>query len=136
LIKEVRLVTYHISHITTVRQSTLTLQQALVRAYRDSNDQQNIDLRKACYGMLLFGVPNLGLRNEQLISIVKGQPNEVLIRDLVVDNDSEPSPFLKRISDQFSECCKGQYQVVSFFELKRSPTVQVRHGASLVREEC
>lgn len=80
---------------------------------------------KACYGLLLFGVPNLGLRNDQLESIVQGRPNQVLIRDLVVDDDSEPSPFLRRISDQFSECCKGQYQVISFYERQRSSTVQV-----------
>jgi hypothetical protein len=86
--------------------------------------------------MLLFGVPNLGLRNEQLKSIVKGQPNEVLIRDLVVDNDSEASPFLKRISDEFSRCCKGQYQVISFYERQSSPTVEVRYGASPVRGTC
>lgn len=105
----------------------LTLYQALVRARNRPDDPQNLALCKACCGMLLFGVPNLGLRNDQLNSIVQGRPNQVLIRDLVVDDDSEPSPFLKRISDQFSECCKGQYQVISFFERQRSPTVQVRH---------
>ena len=73
------------------------------------------------------------MRNEQLESIVEGQPNQVLIQSLVVDNDSEPSPFLKRISEQFSECCKGQYQVISFFEKKRSPTVQVRYVSRPVR---
>lgn len=97
-----------------------------MHARKKSDDPQNANLCKACYGLLFFGVPNLGLRNEQLESIVRGQPNQVLVRDLVVDNDSEPSPFLKRISDQFSECCKGQYKVVSFFERRLSPTVQVR----------
>lgn len=80
--------------------------------------------------MLFFGVPNLGLRNEQLKSIVKGQPNEGLIRDLVVDKDSEPCTFLRRILDEFSRCCKGPYEVISFFERRSSPTVEVRYGAS------
>ena len=66
-------------------------------------------------------------------NIVEGQPNEALIRDFTVDDDSEPSTFLRRISDQFAECCKGQYQVISFFERKSSPTVQVRYVAELVK---
>ena len=66
-------------------------------------------------------------------SIVEGQPNEALIRDLTVDDDSEPSTFLKRIADQFADCCKGQYQVISFFERQSSPTVQVRYVAELVK---
>ncbi|KAF2176608.1 hypothetical protein K469DRAFT_812982 [Zopfia rhizophila CBS 207.26] len=111
----------------------LLIKEALVRARKKSDDPQNLALCKACYGLLLFGVPNLGLRNEQLNSIVQGRPNQVLIRDLVVDDDSEPSPFLKRISDQFSECCKGQYRVISFFERKRSSTVQIRPDGTLAK---
>lgn len=76
--------------------------------------------------MLFFGVPSLGLRNEQLRSIVRGQPNQSLIHDLLVDDDSEPLTFLKRISDQFFECCEDGYQVISLFERKRSATVEVR----------
>jgi hypothetical protein len=56
----------------------------------------------------------------------------MLIRDLVIDDDSEPSPFLKGISDQFSECCKGHYRVISFFERKSSPTIEVRYLFRLV----
>ncbi|ERF76578.1 hypothetical protein EPUS_05851 [Endocarpon pusillum Z07020] len=111
----------------------LLIKEALVLARNRSDDPQNLDLCRACYGLLLFGVPNLGLRNEQLNSIVQGQPNHVLIRDLVVDDDSEPSPFLKRISDQFSKCCKGQYQVISFFERKRSPTIQIQRDGTLTK---
>ena len=105
----------------------------MVRACIKSADSQNLDLSKACYGLLFFGVPNHGLRSEQLKSIVQGQPNEALIRDLTVDDDSEPSTFLKRISDQFAECCRGRYQVISFFERQPSPTVQVRYAARLVK---
>jgi hypothetical protein len=75
--------------------------------------------------MLFFGVPNLGLRNDQLKTLVRGQPNEALIRDLLVDDDSEPSNFLKRLADQFSESCKGYYRVVSFFERRLSRTLRV-----------
>ncbi len=98
-----------------------------MHASRRPDDPQNVNICRACYGLLLFGVPNLGLRNEQLNSIVQGRPNAALVHDLVVDRDSEPSSFLKRISDEFSKCCKGQYKVVSFFESRLSPTVQVRY---------
>jgi len=66
------------------------------------------------------------LRHEQLITIVEDERIERLVRDLIVDGDSEPSPFLDRISEQFSECCRDLYKVVSFFERKSSPTVEVR----------
>lgn len=71
-------------------------------------------------------MPNLGLRNEQLRTLVQGQPNQALIDSLLVDNDSEPSAFLNRVADQFSESCKGYYRVVTFFERALSPTLKVR----------
>ncbi|RYO96491.1 hypothetical protein DL765_011580 [Monosporascus sp. GIB2] len=97
---------------------------ALVRARRRRSDA-NSDLSKASYGLLFFGVPNLGLRNHQLSTLVRGQPNEALIHDLLTDSDSEPSTFLKRLADQFSESCKGHYRVVTFFERTLSPTLEL-----------
>ncbi|KAK3941484.1 hypothetical protein QBC46DRAFT_430783 [Diplogelasinospora grovesii] len=104
----------------------LVVKEALVQASKTSGDHQNDNLRNSCNGLLLFGVPNLGLRHEQLLSIVQGQPNALLIRDLVVDNDSEPSPFLSRISKDFSDCCKGRYKAISFFERDLSPTAELQ----------
>jgi hypothetical protein len=49
-----------------------------------------------------------------------------LIDDLLVDNDSEPSTFLKRLADQFSESCKGYYRIVTFFERTLGLTLEVR----------
>lgn len=103
----------------------LVIKQALVLARRKSSDE-NTKLSKASYGLLLFGVPNLGLRNEQLRALVKGQPNRFLVDDILVDSDSEPSRFLKQLADQFSESCKGRHKVISFYETKYSPTLQVR----------
>ncbi|RYP62421.1 hypothetical protein DL769_007310 [Monosporascus sp. CRB-8-3] len=107
------------------------LPNALVHARKKSTDKANLEVSNACCGLLFFGVPNLGLRNEQLQSIVEGQPNQNLIRDLVVDSDSEPSTFLKRISNDFSDCCKGQYRVVSFYETELSPTVLMQPNGQL-----
>ncbi|KAL7770063.1 hypothetical protein ACKLNR_001447 [Fusarium oxysporum f. sp. zingiberi] len=102
----------------------LLIKEALVRARRRPSNA-NSDLSKASYGLLFFGVPNLGLRNDQLRTLVRGQPNEALIHDLLVDNNSEPSAFLKRLADQFSESCKGYYRVVTFFERMLSPTLKL-----------
>ncbi|KAK2681977.1 Alpha/beta hydrolase fold-1 [Fusarium oxysporum f. sp. vasinfectum] len=102
----------------------LLIKEALVGARRRRSNA-NSDLSKASYGLLFFGVPNLGLRNDQLRTLVRGQPNEALIHDLLVDSDSEPSTFLKRLADQFSESCKGHYRVVTFFERTLSPTLEL-----------
>nr|XP_036586253.1 ankyrin repeat-containing protein [Colletotrichum truncatum]KAF6796660.1 ankyrin repeat-containing protein [Colletotrichum truncatum] len=100
----------------------LLIKEALIRAGKPQSEAI-ADLSFACYALLFFGVPNLGLRNDQLRTLVEGQPNEALIQDLLVDNDSEPSTFLKRLADQFSESCKNQYRVISFFERMLSPTL-------------
>lgn len=41
--------------------------------------------------MLFFGIPNLGLRNDELKTIVQGQPNQALIDDLTLINDFKSS---------------------------------------------
>lgn len=101
--------------------------QALSLAIQAQDDSEYTNICKSCYALLLFGVPNLGMRNDQLRSIVKGQPNERLINDLVVDKDSEPSPFLSSLSRRFADCCMNQgFKVISFYERSESPTVMVR----------
>jgi len=105
--------------------SDVLTQQALYRARKRAEERQNRFLFTSCYGFIFFGVPNLGLRNEQLRSIVQGRPNKRLIEDLVIDNEGEPSNYLKSLSDRFAHACKNQYKVVSFFERKESATVEV-----------
>lgn len=75
---------------------------------------------------MFFGVPNLGLRNDQLRSIVQARPTQRLIDDLVVDKEGVPSNYLKTLSFRFAKACKSQYKVVSFFENKESTTIEVR----------
>ncbi|KAI1825244.1 hypothetical protein F4861DRAFT_538149 [Xylaria intraflava] len=111
----------------------LLVKEALLQARDKSGDNQHAELFEACSGLLFFGVPNLGLRNEPLQSIVKGQPNEQLINYLVVDGDSEPSPLLKKVSNDFAKCCEGRYPVISFYERKHSPTVQIGPDGHLAK---
>lgn len=66
------------------------------------------------------------MRNEELRKLVQAQPNRALVENLLVDNNSEPSAFLKKLTDQFSESFKGYYRVVTFFERDLIPTIKVR----------
>ncbi|PCD23153.1 hypothetical protein AU210_014676 [Fusarium oxysporum f. sp. radicis-cucumerinum] len=104
----------------------LLIKEALIRARKHRNNKDS-DLSKASFGMLFFGVPNLGLRNDQLETFVRGQPNAALIHDLVVDSDSEPSTSLRRQAREFSEDCKCYY-VVTFYECKHSPLLKKQDG--------
>ncbi|PYH91312.1 hypothetical protein BO71DRAFT_486360 [Aspergillus ellipticus CBS 707.79] len=62
----------------------LVIKRALVEAARGNQEDRTVLI--SCYATLFFGVPNRGLRNEALISMVKGQPNEDLIRSLGQDS--------------------------------------------------
>jgi hypothetical protein len=76
--------------------------------------------------LLLCGVPDLGLRTQQLRALVGGQPNKRLEHELDGHDDNERLlKFLQNISYQFSDTYEGGYQVVVFFESRSTPTLQV-----------
>ncbi|KAL7918451.1 hypothetical protein ACQKWADRAFT_323791 [Trichoderma austrokoningii] len=75
----------------------LVVKEALVQASVGSEEDQTI--YRSCYVLLLFGVPNRGLNNLALKSMVKGQPNESLVRDL-----GESSRFLSLLHVRFNAC--------------------------------
>ncbi|KAK2016906.1 hypothetical protein LZ32DRAFT_523852 [Colletotrichum eremochloae] len=101
----------------------LLIKEALIYAHRNriASYQQFLH---TCYGLCFFGVPHLGLRSFGLSTLVRGQPNEDFVRDLLVDNDNEPSAYLVRLAEQFSDCCSRRFRAVSFFEKMLSPTVE------------
>lgn len=102
------------------------ISQALVRATEGTYDHHKLSLLRDCAGLLFFGVPNLGLRNDSLRTLVKNQPNEQLVQDLVVNEESEATPYLKMLARRFTEGCKGYYiPAVAIFERKFSHTVRV-----------
>lgn len=95
--------------------------------------QENADIFKACYALVFFGVPNLGLRHEQLRTIINGQPNEDLIRSLVVSRDSEPSQYLDRLHKDFQQSFTHRDSpMVLFFETRPTKTVEVRRVSLLL----
>ena len=82
---------------------------------------------KACYGLVFFGVPNLGLRHDQLRTMAESKASETLIRDLVVDRDGEQSSLLKEMGKKFYDLCKSQHlHVDSYYERILSPAAEVR----------
>ena len=86
----------------------------------------NHDLFRSTYGLMFFGVPNLGLRHRELITMVGEQPNQRLITDLVVDRDSEASPYLAELKDKFIEACAHSiFEIISYYERELSSTVEV-----------
>jgi hypothetical protein len=90
------------------------------------NRLDDSELFDACYALLFFGVPNLGLSHEQLRTMAKDQSSERLILDLTVDKTSEPSPYLRKLDDAFRETfIFPDSPVISYFELLPSKTAKV-----------
>jgi hypothetical protein len=93
--------------------------QALVAASEGSEDDQAVFM--SCYAVLFFAVPSRGLDNSSLMSMVKGQPNEDLVRNL-----SGSSQFLSLLHDRFSKCFTlDDSKILCIFETLRTPTVVV-----------
>lgn len=72
-------------------------------------------------GGILFGVPHRGMAQEPLLALVKGQPNEELVKDLAKD-----SHYLASLDDRFTGVLMARRIVFNFaYETKTSPTVEV-----------
>ncbi|UKZ84350.1 uncharacterized protein TrAFT101_000261 [Trichoderma asperellum] len=96
----------------------LVVKEALVRASTGNEADQTIS--RSCYALLFFGVPNRGLNNLSLMSMVKGQPNESLVRDL-----DESSRFLSSLHERFNAYFTfDNTHVLSISETKHTPTVE------------
>ncbi|KAI9861034.1 MAG: hypothetical protein M1813_005463 [Trichoglossum hirsutum] len=79
----------------------------------DEIDKRNFN---SIYGIIFFGVPNQGIKIEQWIPMVQGQPNENLIRDLGFD-----STYLRRLHDTFRATFYFPDSViVSIYETERT----------------
>ena len=120
------------------RRPIIFIAHSLALANDDREDRQSLNLSLASCGLLFFGVPNLGLRNSQLETMVVGQPNARFVRDLIVDNESEPSSYLKELSRKFIKCSMVQdpkYQIVSYYERRASRTVEASQLSTIYHLE-
>ncbi|KAI1177768.1 hypothetical protein F4777DRAFT_540280 [Nemania sp. FL0916] len=70
-------------------------------------------------GVVFFGVPNSGMQQAELLSVVKGQPNSGLVSDL-----SLHSPYTRQLDQQFVGISALQDTLLYWgYETKESPTV-------------
>ncbi|KAL0256831.1 hypothetical protein SLS55_007640 [Diplodia seriata] len=75
--------------------------------------------------VIFFGVPHKGMSISRLTTMVKDCPNENMVRDL-----SPESSYLYHVEERFNGVHTGRlFRVVSFYETKTTPTVQVQHSA-------
>jgi hypothetical protein len=84
------------------------------------------EVMRNTHGLVLIGVPNLGLRYEQLWTILGGETNESLVRELLVRSDGEPSQFLNVLTKEFSDIAidrQAPFEITSYYETLRSPTI-------------
>ncbi|KAI9862990.1 MAG: hypothetical protein M1813_004163 [Trichoglossum hirsutum] len=94
------------------------MKQALVQAAEGSQDDINILM--SCYAVVFFGVPNRGLNIPSLTSMVSGQPNEDLVRNL-----NPSSPFLGLLHEMFyRHFVFDDSQIVCFYETQETPTIE------------
>jgi surfactin synthase thioesterase subunit len=116
----------------------VVLKEAL--AIADLNQDTNShEVVLSTYGLVLLGVPNLGLRHPQLMTMVEGNPNQQFVRDLVVDEDEAPSPYLDELTGKFSRLCSKvspPFHIVSYYETERSPTVKVSIVIFMLAQEA
>jgi hypothetical protein len=121
----------------------VVLKEALVMSSKatDAKHKKLLEVMAVTYGLVFMGVPNLGLRHEQLQTVVKGRPNEGFVRDLLVRSDGEASQFLSRLTLEFSDLDRRRslpFDIVSYYETVSSPTVVVRSalGPILAQPSC
>lgn len=97
----------------------IILKEALIILAGISDQQHSIlgNLKS----VIFFGTPHKGMSTEQLITMVRHQPNEDLVRDLSPD-----SSYLFHVEERFNGVqVPRAFRVVSFYETKTTRTVQV-----------
>jgi len=106
----------------------VVLKEALVMSSKvtEVKHKKLLEVATVTYGLVFMGVPNLGLKHNQLETVVKGRRNEGFVRDLLVRSDGEASQFLTYLTDEFSDLDKRRslpFEIVSYYETVSSPTV-------------
>ncbi|KAF8241213.1 hypothetical protein K440DRAFT_592033, partial [Wilcoxina mikolae CBS 423.85] len=99
----------------------LVIKQALVDAAQGISENDKTILR-SCVGLFLFGVPNRGLNNENLLSLVKDKRRAPFVHDLM-----EGSQLLRALYVAFQRSYKSNLKscfIVSFFETQDTKTVE------------
>ncbi|UKZ79092.1 hypothetical protein TrVFT333_006842 [Trichoderma virens FT-333] len=96
----------------------LVVKEAIAEAFEGSEDDQAIF--RSCYALMLFAVPNRGLDNSNLMYMVRGQPNEDLVKDL-----KQSSRFLNMLGQRFNKYFTlDDSKIICIYETRMIPTIQ------------
>jgi hypothetical protein len=65
------------------------------------------------------------MRFDELARMVEGKESEQLVRDILVDTDHDPRPFLQQLNAGFVESIQGRYDldILCYYETKLSPRI-------------
>lgn len=76
-------------------------------------------------GLIGFGIPTVGLKNDGLRDAVEGQPNQRSINQYILDENGLSSPYLEAIRQAFDRCHKGKSVDILYYEETLEP-IQLR----------
>jgi hypothetical protein len=106
------------------------LKEAMVISSRgvDSKDEALHRVATQTYGIVLMGVPHLGLQRPQLDTLIEGRSNENLVKDLLLTPDGESPQFLGLLAREFSKLDtrrESPFKIISYHETLETPMVVV-----------
>ncbi|KAI9773682.1 MAG: hypothetical protein M1840_006956 [Geoglossum simile] len=106
----------------------LIVKQALVIVADNKDYRPYQDVLQSCYGVVFFGVPNQGIRYEELMGMVEGKRSEEFVRGLLTDKDAEMSDVLSALNRDFGRaqnCFRHGEQVgldmLCYYEKLKTP---------------
>jgi hypothetical protein len=81
------------------------LKEALVMSSKgtEAKHKNLLEVMTMTYGLVFMGVSNLGLKHNQLKTVVKGRANDGFVRDHLVESDDGASQFLSHLTREFSD---------------------------------
>jgi hypothetical protein len=93
------------------------------------------DVLQSCYGVVFFGVPNQGIRYEELMRMVEGKRTEEFVRGLLTNKDTEISGVLSALNRDFGRAQnhfrhgeKAGLNMLCYYEKLKTLTSQVSPG--------
>lgn len=103
----------------------LVLKDAIVQMA--DSEQSTAEILTKVQGVIMFGVPSLGMKQSTLMAMVRGQPNELLVHDLSRENGAS---YIRQLSARFEGLAFLQTRRIYWvFETKESPTVAVSQAS-------
>jgi hypothetical protein len=100
----------------------IVLKDAIVQI-ADSGNRDMADIVDNLLGIIMFGVPSLGMQQSHLMAMVEGQANEMLVQDLSRDNGSS---YVRRLNEKFNGLSTVHtVKILWAYETEESPTVVV-----------